>query len=467
MRPGSNSRALFGPKEQIEALHPAAPNGKRAGTVSFAAMTDEGWKEWSVRASEAPHIAKDLIDHGKVIDLYVSHQRFRGWRKTERLLGLASLYCDVDFHSVDAWRGKDPSAVLVAILNALQEARIPFPSYVLDTGRGLLLVWLHDMIPAAATSRWSAVEKRVVATLIEFGADRKATDVARVFRVVFSINSKAEPARRVVGMIWCLGNAANPYRYDFDTLAGEVLPFTRAQLHSLRAEKASRPASERRQRSDGASPRRALTQADWGEKLLVELQALRVHRHPDGRLPSGERDVWLLLAAVAVSYTCPPEALEATMERLAESYGGWTSRETRSRIHAVFKRSRQAAAGETIEYKGKLIDPRYRYKSATIVDLLDISSGEQAELGLRLLVDADRKRELAAERARELRKARAVKPNHAEARERRLRTGRKALYLQAKTGGTRDELAAQLGVSAGLLTKALKEARAERERRAA
>src|SRR5690606_1963883 len=138
---------------------------------------------------------------------------------------------------------------------------------------------------------------------------------------------------------------------DFDTLANEVLPFTRAELHSLRAERASRPAREKRQRSDGGSPRRALTQADWGEKLLAELQALRLHRYLDGRLPSGERDVWLLLAAVAVSYACPPEALEATMERLAGSYGGWTSQETRSRIHAVFKRSRQAAAGETIEYK--------------------------------------------------------------------------------------------------------------------
>jgi hypothetical protein len=166
---------------------------------------------------------------------------------------------------------------------------------------------------------------------------------------------------------------------------------------------------------------------------------------------------------VAVSYTCPPDALEATVERLASSCGGWTSQETRSRIHAVFKRSRQAAAGETIEYKGKRIEPRYRYSSARIVDLLDISPDEQAELGLRLLVDADRKRELAAERVRQFRKARAVRPSHAEAKEQRLLTGRKALYLQAKTGATRDELAAQLGVSAGLLTKALKEARAESE----
>lgn len=153
------------------------------------------------------------------------------------------------------------------------------------------------------------------------------------------------------------------------------------------------------------------------------------------------------------------------MERLASSYGGWTSSETRSRIHAVFKRSRQAAAGETIEYKGRQVDPRYRYTSARIVVLLGITDDEQNALGLRLLVGADRKRQLAAERARQFRKARGVKTSHAEAREKRLHVGRKALYLQAKTGASRDELAAQLGVSAGLLTKALKEARAEWERR--
>ncbi len=152
--------AVFGPREHMEALHPEALNGKRAGTVSFATRTAEGWKEWSVKASEAPQIAQDLIDHGEHVDLYFSHQRFRGWRDTERLLGLASLYCDVDFHSVDAWRGKDPRAVLVAILEALREARIPPPSYALDSGRGLLRIWSESAMMVGlefSSAPWSVL----------------------------------------------------------------------------------------------------------------------------------------------------------------------------------------------------------------------------------------------------------------------------------------------------------------------
>jgi hypothetical protein len=110
---------------------------------------------------------------------------------------------------------------------ALDDEGIPLPSYALDTGRGLNLVWLHDLVPRAALSRWTAVQKHLAEVLKPFGADMRALDTARVFRVVGSVNSRAEWERRIVGMIWCRDDPANPTRYMFDELANEILPFTR------------------------------------------------------------------------------------------------------------------------------------------------------------------------------------------------------------------------------------------------
>jgi len=458
---GSDRYESFGPLEHLKALHPPSEQigRKRGGTVSFARlMKDKSWKEWAVDISGAPQIAKEMLDRGDDVDIYVSQQCFKGWRLTNKLLALGSLYCDIDFHGVDGWRNKDPRSVLIAVFGKLDEARIPSPSYVLDTGRGLLLVWLHNLISAQAQPRWAAVERHIVAALKDFGADAKATDSARVFRLVGSMNSKAEVARCRVGMIWCIGDPSSPFRYDFDTLADDVLPFTRAELIALRVEKAKRALPKKK---DGQAPKKKLSVADWGETLLADLEALRLHRHPNGRIPSGRRDAWLFLVAIAISWTCPSEVLEQTMEKMAAAIGGWPNSETRSRMHAVFKRAKNSAAGETIVFRGREIDPRYRIRAATVIEWLGISPDEQRVAGLRMLIDDDTRRERGAERSREFRKRRGA-TNRQTAREARLLLGRKALYMQAKEGLTRDDLADRFGVSAGQISKAMAEARRAR-----
>jgi hypothetical protein len=255
-------------------------------------------------------------------------------------------------------------------------------------------------------------------------------------------------------MIWCIGDPSSPFRYDFDPLADDVLPFTRAELIALRVEKAKRALPRKK---DGQAPKKKLSVADWGETLLADLEALRMHRHPSGRIPSGRRDAWLFLAAVAISWTCPSEVLEQTMEKMAAAIGGWPNPETRSRMHSVFKRAKNSAVGETIEFRGREVDPRYRIKAATVIEWLAITPDEQRVAGLRMLVDDDTRRERGAERAREFRKRRGATTRQA-AQEARLLIGRKALYMQAKEGLTRDDLADRFGVSAGQISKAMAEA---------
>ncbi len=74
--------------------------------------------------------------------------------------------------------------MLDGALEALARAGMPAPSFAVATGRGLALVWLHTPVPRAALPRWRACQGAVHDALRHLGADRLATDAARVLRLV-------------------------------------------------------------------------------------------------------------------------------------------------------------------------------------------------------------------------------------------------------------------------------------------
>lgn len=459
---GADRYESFGPLQQLKALHPSndRAGGLRHGVVSFGQRVLDGpkpWREWTADLSEAPYIAQEMIGREEVIDTYVSHQAFFNWRSIAQLSALGAQYVDIDFRTRATWKDRDPRTVLTAILLELEGEGLPLPSYVLDSGRGLNLVWLHDLVPRAALSRWSAVQRQLAEALKKFGADMRALDAARVFRVAGSINSRAEWDRRRVGMIWCEGDPANPFRYSFDALADEVLPLTRDEIVSLRAERAKRKAEGKSK--SGTSPSRVLTRANWGEALLTDLQRLRQYRCPYGALPEGQRDTWLFIAAVAVSWICPPAVLEREIQSLArEAAAGWNDRETCSRMSSVFRRAKDAAAGRKLWFDQREVDPRYLMRASTVIEWLEIDPAEQRAADLRMVVDRDRRRELNTQRTRASRHRRGG-TSREQARSERLALGRMALYLAGSKGLNRAELAEHFGVSTGQISKAMAEAR--------
>jgi len=452
--------SAFGPRQHLENLHPnsSRDGGIRNGVVSFAQRVrnnDRPWREWTVYAGpSAVDEAERLLSLDNRADLYVSQAAFGKWRSISDLTAIGACFADLDYHGVPRWCGKLPADVAGAVLGHLEEAMLPHPSYILSTGRGLVCVWLTELLPRAALPRWNAVQKRLGAVLEQFGADKRAQDAARVFRLVGSDNSRADQDRRTVGMVWCHGSPEVPTRHVFGTLADEVLPVTHADLISLRAERAKRKAEGK----DKAGPAKLLSAATYWETVLTDLQRLRAYRCPEGALPDGQRDAWLFVAASAISWISPPEVLGREILALGNEAAGWRDSETTSRMSAVIKRARQAAAGQTVTFNGHQVDCRYRMKASTIVEWLGIDPAEQRAAGLRVLVNEDRKRELNTERTKASRIRRGGKDRAAQ-QVARLEMGQKALYLQASQGMTVADLASHLGVSVGQVHKAMRQAR--------
>ncbi|CDZ66320.1 Plasmid replication-like protein, partial CDS, partial [Neorhizobium galegae bv. orientalis] len=371
--PNSFDYSVFGPREHIENLHPhnrRGTGGLRDGVVAFAQNVpgrDKPWQEWTVAAgSGAIWEAERLLRQDNRSDIYVSQAAFHKRRSISQLTAIAACYTDLDYHNCARWKGRNPADVASAVVGHLEDAMVPAPSYILSTGRGLVCVWLTELLPRVALPRWNAVQKRLWEVLETFGGDRRALDAARVFRLCGSENSRAEWDRRTVSMVWCQGSPETPARHVFGTLADEVLPFTHAELISLRAERAKRKAEG----NNKTAPAVRHTAESYWESVLTDLQRLRAHRRPEGALSEGQRDAWLFIAGVAVSWISPPEVLRREIFALADEAAGWRDSETKSRMSAVIKRAQQAAAGQKITFGNREVDCRYRMKASTIVEWL-------------------------------------------------------------------------------------------------
>lgn len=452
----------FGTREHVRNLHPSntRQGGVRKGVVSFAQRVrggDKNWREWTVPAGgNAVLHAEELLRRGDVEDLYVSQCTFGRWRGVADLTGIGASFVDLDYQNRVRWKGTHPRDVASAVIGVLEEQRIPLPSYILSTGRGLCCVWLTELLPPIVLPRWNLLQRKLMEALVDFGSDKRALDAARVFRLVGSVNSNAEWDRRIVGMVWYQGRPEAPTRHQFSILADEVLPHTSAELVSLRAVRAQRKAEGKEQ---DVKRSQSYTQGTLWSTTLEDLHKLRRHRNPvSGSLPKGQRDAWIFVAAAALAWLAPADVMEREIRVLASQVAGWQDKETAARMCAVIKRARQSEEGKLMLYNGREVDPRYRLRADTIVDWLAIEPGEMRDADLRVLVDASVRTERAAERQTAHRRRQGAKDRD-EQQARRREIGGMALYKAARDGMSVRDLAAHFGVSVGYLSRAMNEAR--------
>lgn len=106
-------------------------------------------------------------------------------RKIENLKRLNALYIDIDCYKI----GMTQEQVLYELESDYFGRKIPTPTFVINSGRGLYLIWKIDE-DRNALPRWTSVQKYLFEQCKEFGADPQSLDAARILRVPYSVNSK-------------------------------------------------------------------------------------------------------------------------------------------------------------------------------------------------------------------------------------------------------------------------------------
>jgi hypothetical protein len=365
--------------------------------------------DFKMQAYEMRDLWDILPAYGGMNDSYISVNRFWGTRAVARLACLSSLYSDLDYYQVPELADMHPQGITWLAFEELERARIPRPSLAVATGRGLALIWRHDPVPRAALSRWKLCQDHIFRALKCLGADPAARDAARVLRLVGTRNSKSGT---IVEAVW--EDDAEGI-WTFDELANEILPLTREQLEELRAkrresrESRERPLTKGRKRAPKSRDdvEKRFTATDLALSRMSDLQLLLKLRGQD-MLPPGQRDAWMFVAGASMAHLVEPQFLERELITLGEDHAGWSEAETRSRMNSVVSRAEDAGADKKIEWNGQRLDPRYRLKNQTIIEMLGITpTGEKK---MKTIISKDTKRQRKTERQRQKRRAEGVKP---------------------------------------------------------
>ena len=167
------------------------------GWITRSVIDKKGYNQWHYKYAEL----KDLDMNGE--NIYITLNTFyKPCRRLENIKELNTLFIDLDYYKTD----KTEDQVLIDLEKNYFNQSIPIPNYVIDSGRGMYLIWLINAVPSQALPLWKAVQDYLYKQLKCFGADRQALDATRILRVPGSINSKS---KTVV-------NILDEYEYVYD-----------------------------------------------------------------------------------------------------------------------------------------------------------------------------------------------------------------------------------------------------------
>ena len=390
---------------------PMAPEDRLEGRV----LPASGW--WTLNQLERggsmrqehhrlDELAFVLAKKGNGTDVYASQSFFeRPSRRAVHLAYMTHAYVDLDVYKTPVMSdGKGIDVVARLVLWDCDQWDIPRPSSIVHSGRGLYLKWFwRQPVPRAEAGRAMAINRALVRSFRDFGADPAAVDLSRILRVVGSVNSRSG---KTVEVVWSNDADGDVVRYDFGTFADTVLPSSGdgpaprsteiVPLRRARGERtvASREAVEEHQRLG----RKLFNREHWHWGVLEDLRCLAKLRHESGVVQAagaGRRaglDLFGHLGACQLARVIPAHRLAAEIEAWARLIlpDWYVDGDFGRHCSTLMGLAHQAAAGERVQHGGKTVSPIWTYKKARLIELLEINSEEMRHMTR--LIDDDEKR---------------------------------------------------------------------------
>lgn len=409
-------RVNAGPRiAHVNAVHPNVADSEGMVTLMRATQQPDGSFRWESRVVPVAILADsdDLL-----WATHLSMQRHRGARGRSAVAQLQALIADVECQSA-MFRGMDHDEMAGTMLERLDAAGLPRPSYILCSGRGLHIVYLHEARNATPgfERRWRAVmkgfhgpkggkprltvktscgtrmadpeaiahEEKMAAVWRGTDLDRGVCDTARVLRLAGTWNPKSQSSARLV---WP-ASWTDVERHRFEDLADAFLPWTRAQLQALRDERHAeyliREADRQARGVTGdeteTSDRRRRGGSYWGD-VVTALDAVR--QWWGGAPAEGMRDIWAFLSACAIAQHEGGTAASWAARLCGPA--GLPEEELRIALGALDAGLRRHEAGEVSDRDGVERTTVYSYSKVRMLALLGLSEEQAREAGADVLL---------------------------------------------------------------------------------
>ena len=294
-----------------------------------------GYKQWHYKYNDL--LGQDFNKENVFMSLNTFYSTFR---RLEYLKELKAQFIDLDTYKT----GFTKEQILMNLEENYFNQSIPRPNFIVDSGRGLYLIWLLNSVPSKALPLWKAIEEYLYSVLKPFGADRQALDPTRILRVPGSINSKSKTTVKVIEQY--------DYIYDLREIQNEYLP----ELEERKAKKKGRPS-----KTVFIHRERSLYYARIQD--IIKLCELREYDL------KGHRELILFLYRYYLCYF-----LEDTQKALGD-----VLELNREFIYPLSETEviRATRSAEKV-YLSK--DKQYRYKNETLIELLNITEFEETHM---------------------------------------------------------------------------------------
>lgn len=347
--------------DYVRLLHPPESTGK----VSFTIIRG---RDQTITKTYSAETASVIVDSLLDESTYLTLNRFYGPRRGDRLAQINALYLDLDVHRLPG--SNHPYQHWTDSLNDdLDAKKLPRPSILTFTGRGLAAVWLLEPLPKSAQSRWSACLRSLIDLFRHMGADSACSDASRVFRVPGTINLKTgQVVRTVDGTL---------RRYKFDDLAERVFSAagrpTRSQLAETKKKRGGKTGTDA---SRGLAPARRF--------VMIASDLNKIVAHWGGSIPEGKRNTFLHLLATCLTHTGRACDIDREVSRTAAAAApGLSEREVIGIINSANSQAQKACSAKPFH------DGRLHYSGARIAELLEISDEVARMLNLEQVFSRD------------------------------------------------------------------------------
>ena len=329
-------------------------------------------------------------------DTWISQSRFKsfklkGGRAFGNLQQINAMWVDIDYYKIKGITGKRMTGdqALAELYAFCDDMNFPYPTTVIDSGRGLQVKWLLDApILPQHVKPWNAAQRTLLRWFVGIGADKAAMDACRILRVVGTKNTKVNALTSKVG--------GTDERYSFEYLA-EFMPgvdLDESTDHPYSEQEKKKKVAARLAREASYTARLArkeikvVAEGQVSKKKRFSAQNLNWDRYNDlvklNKIRGGMPGLAMAHLFYCLNFLALAGAVTSTefMKRagvLCEQLG--LGELTRSgELGTLLYKLDQKERGETIPFAGQQWPALYTPKNSTLLELFTISDEEQGQL---------------------------------------------------------------------------------------
>lgn len=347
----------------------------------------------SQRSYRMPNLEQVVMATGGQNDVYLSQSSFFSFgRQAVNFKQTRAAWVDLDIYNLG--RTLDPAAISQIIAHG-EQLGIPAPTAVISSGRGCYLKWVFETpVNQAQLPTWNLLQSTLTAAYASLAADFKSRDIARVFRLLDTRNSKSgELVRRIDG---------SGKLYDFagfcksvEGLRVELLVETTKSRISNLTRKTTALSESLGQGVERGNVEALALYSELNQPIMLEAMSarslnwmrfcdLRDLYKARGGIPVGERDqaMFWMLNFLSHAEVIRAQNWDAEIAELLKAFPSQTTFDPLNdgSMKTLLNRLKDKEAGRKYSWRGVEVEPLYRPSNDHLIETFGIKPEEMSAL---------------------------------------------------------------------------------------